>query len=147
MTETFTEKLNLAIERVVANKNSQAWTKALADLNDLAQIFNAKIEAISNKKYGTALRSVTLPEGSPLFEKFKAYRIALISEGRTKVIMPLSLLAVRADGRYPILALLDDTGSKIMGELDCREMLEAQFLMFVRHADSKFLSTVLEIKP
>jgi hypothetical protein len=32
---------------------------------------------------------------------------------------------------------------QVIGELDCREMLEAQFLTFVRHADSKFLSLVL----
>ena len=144
--ETFTERLDKAIDRVLINQKSKAWLLALVDLDELAKTLNAKIEAMTAKKLGMALRPVPAEEYNNLYpdsplREHKFYKLVLIGEGRTKILMHIGCFGVRPDRRYPVLFMNEKL--QVIGELDCREMLEAQFLTFVRHADSKFLSLVL----
>ena len=143
--QPFTEKLSAAVDRVLLNNANKAWTKALADLDDLSKQLNKQIESLSHKKYGMALVPVP-PEQyaeQTALAKCKIYRLVVVGEGRTKVLMGLSIIAVGERGYYPLMLLHDNFQPLALGILDCREILEEHFLLLVRHADSKFMNLVL----
>lgn len=147
--EKLIDRLDNALFEAQENLKHKPWLKALTDLDAIATSFNSKIEAFTHKRLGTTLISVsaismppnTHPAIIQMMEQNKVYRFSLVSEGRTKVEMDLSIFSAPKTGTYPVLILGDNFQPVVM--LDCRARLEDFFVGLMCHADSKFMSAVL----